>query len=79
MVGRYLGVSGMRPHDYNKRTQTGTALAITSGWMVAWTVLLLFLALVVVACTANQWRDTAEFCEALSPVMRVLAECIKHG
>ena len=66
----------MREH---KRTQAGAALALTSGWLVAWTVLLLFLALVVVACTAQQWRSTAEFCEALSPVMRVIAECVING
>lgn len=78
MVGGDLGVSVMRLDD-RKRTQMGAAMALTSGWMVAWTLLLLFIALVVVACTAQQWHDTAEFCEALSPVMRVIAECVING
>lgn len=62
-----------------KRTEAGSALAIAYGWLVAWTVLLLFVAVVVAACTAQQWKSTAEFCEALSPVMRVIAECVRNG
>lgn len=52
------------------------SIAVTAAWLLAWAAVLLLVSVLLSGCSAAEWRRTAEFCEALSPVLRALSECV---
>ena len=50
--------------------------AMTCAWLLCWTALMLLASVVLSGCSSVEWRRTAEFCEALSPVLRAMSECM---
>ena len=50
--------------------------AMTCAWLIGWAALMLMLSIVLSGCSSVEWRRTAEFCEALSPVLRAMSDCM---
>lgn len=52
-------------------------ILVAAGFVIGWAALLLLVSVVLSGCEGVDWRRTAEWCEALSPALRAMVECVK--